>query len=217
MATKKKSTKKLPKKATAKTPKKKASKKSAKKAAKKALSKKRAPKRSTPKSEKKAARRPASTPTVELSPGMMAPLFTAQDETGTPVSLDQFAGKPVVLYFYPKDDTPGCTKEACDFRDSWSRVQATGAVVLGVSRDSVASHQKFKAKYSLPHTLLADVDGKLCQSYGVWKEKSLYGRKFMGIERATFVIDGAGRIKAVFPKVKVEGHVDEVLAAIQGT
>lgn len=191
--------------------------------AKKQKKKKIAPKKST---KKKSGKKPvkkspkalakASAAASKFSPGDKAPAFSVLDETGKAVTLAQFSGKPVVLYFYPKDDTPGCTKEACDIRDSWSRVQATGAVVLGVSKDSVASHVKFKQKFSLPYSLLADEDGKLCASYDVWKEKSMYGRKYMGIERTTFVIDRAGKIRKVFPKVKVEGHIDEILAALQG-
>lgn len=167
-------------------------------------------------SARKTAKKAAKVAVSALSAGDRAPAFSAPDDQGRTVTLRQFAGKPVVLYFYPKDDTPGCTKEACDFRDSWSRVRAAGAVVLGVSKDSVERHAKFKAKYGLPHTLLADEDGKLCEAYGAWQEKSLYGRKFMGIVRSTFVIGPDGRILKVFPKVKVDGHVDEVLAALKG-
>jgi peroxiredoxin Q/BCP len=117
----------------------------------------------------------------------------------------------VVLYFYPKDSTPGCTQESCDFGASYREIQKLGAVVLGVSRDSLASHQKFKAKYGFPFPLLSDEDGKVCEKYGVWKEKSLYGRKFMGIERTTFLIGPDGKLLKVYPKVKVKGHVQEVL------
>ncbi len=150
-----------------------------------------------------------------LPAGSRAPDFSLLNETGTMVSLRNFAGKTVVLYFYPKDDTPGCTKESCDFRDSFSRVQAAGAVVLGVSKDSVASHVKFKAKYSLPFSLLSDESGKMLEAYQVWKEKSMYGKTFMGINRTTYVIDvdraGNGTIRRAFAKVKVEGHVEEIL------
>lgn len=147
-----------------------------------------------------------------IEEGKRAPAFTLETDSGEKVSLKDFKGKTVVLYFYPKDMTPGCTQEACDFRDSSVRLKKAGAVVLGVSKDSVAMHQKFKAKYSLPFDLLADPDGKACEAYGVWQMKSLYGRKFMGIVRATFVIGRDGKVKKVFPKVKVKGHVDEVLA-----
>ena len=150
-----------------------------------------------------------------LSAGSRAPEFSLANETGAMVSLRNFAGKTVVLYFYPKDDTPGCTKESCDFRDSFSRVQTAGAVVLGVSKDSVASHVKFKEKYSLPFSLLSDESGKVLEAYQVWKEKSMYGKTFMGIDRTTYLIDvdsaGNGTIRRAFAKVKVEGHVDEIL------
>jgi peroxiredoxin Q/BCP len=146
--------------------------------------------------------------------GSKAPAFTLESDTGEKVSLKDFAGKQVVLYFYPKDMTPGCTQEACDFRDSHARLKRRGAVVLGISKDSVASHGKFKSKHELPFTLLSDPEGKVCEAYGVWKEKSLYGRKFMGIERTTFVIGADGKIARIFPKVKVKGHVDEVLEAL---
>jgi peroxiredoxin Q/BCP len=119
----------------------------------------------------------------------------------------------VVLYFYPKDDTSGCTKEACGFAAAYGAFQAAGAEVIGVSKDSVASHDKFKAKYQLPFPLGSDEDGKVVEAYGVWVEKSMYGRKYMGVERATFLIDGGGTIRRAWRKVKVPGHVDEVLAA----
>ena len=152
---------------------------------------------------------------MALKPGMKAPDFKVLSETGEPVTLKQFLGKTVVLYFYPKDLTPGCTQEACDFRDSFARLKSLGAVVLGVSKDSVASHAKFRDAKELNFTLLADTDGALCEAYGVWKEKSMYGRKYMGIERCTFVIDRKGRIQTVFEKVKVKGHVEEVIEAIR--
>jgi peroxiredoxin Q/BCP len=123
-------------------------------------------------------------------------------------------GKTVVLYFYPKDATPGCTQEACDFRDSFARLRKKGVVVLGVSRDSQASHDKFTAKHELPFELVADETGKICEAYGVWKEKSLYGRKFMGIERTTFIISPTGKVEHVFPKVRVKGHVDVILGLL---
>ena len=130
-------------------------------------------------------------------------------------SLAQHLGKHIVIYFYPKDDTSGCTKEACDFRDSLAPIKKAGAVVIGVSKDGKASHQKFIAKYGLPFALLSDEETVVCNAYGVYKEKSMYGRKYLGIERSTFVIDATGRIKALFRKVKVPGHVDEVLAALK--
>ncbi len=148
--------------------------------------------------------------------GDQAPAFQLADQDGNPVSLAQFAGRSVVLYFYPKDDTPGCTVEACGFRDEHSALEAAGAVVLGVSADSTASHRKFATKYNLPFPLLADVDHTVSEAYGVWGEKSLYGRKFLGITRATFLIGPDGVLKQVWPKVKVNGHVAEVLAALKG-
>jgi peroxiredoxin Q/BCP len=153
--------------------------------------------------------------TQGLQPGDKAPAFKLADETGKPVSLSDFKGKQVVLYFYPKDSTPGCTTEACDFRDNLNRIAKTGAVVLGVSADSSESHRKFKEKQGLNFPLLSDPDKKAIEAYGVWQEKSLYGRKFMGIVRSTFIIDGKGSIAKVFPKVKVAGHVDEVLEALK--
>ena len=152
---------------------------------------------------------------IELEVGTKAPDFSLPDQDGKRVSLKSFKGKQVVLYFYPKDDTSGCTKEACDFRDSLAPVTKAGAVVVGVSKDGQAAHQKFIAKYGLPFTLLSDEDAAVCTAYGVYKEKSMYGRKYMGIERSTFVIDATGRIKALFRKVKVPGHVDDVLAAVK--
>lgn len=146
--------------------------------------------------------------------GDQAPGFQLQDQDGNSVTLSQHAGKNVVLYFYPKDDTPGCTTEACNFRDEHSALGAAGAVVLGVSADSVDRHRKFASKYSLPFPLLADPEHKALEAYGVWGEKSLYGRKFQGITRTTFLIGSDGRVKQVWPKVKVSGHVDEVLAAL---
>jgi peroxiredoxin Q/BCP len=156
-------------------------------------------------------------PVVEsfLKIGQKAPSFTLMNHSGQKVSLKDFAGKKLVIYFYPKDDTPGCTKESCDFRDQFESVKKSGAAVIGVSKDSVASHLKFKTKYSLPFDLLSDEEGKMCEAYGVWKEKSMYGRKYMGIERSTFIIDEAGKIAKIFPKVSVTGHVDEVLKDLQ--
>jgi thioredoxin-dependent peroxiredoxin len=149
-----------------------------------------------------------------LGPGDLAPDFRLSSDDGTELSLSDFRGRKVVLYFYPKDDTPGCTKEACGFRDGVSRLTRKGAVVLGVSTDSAASHKKFKEKFHLNFPLLADTDRRVVDAYGVWKKKALYGRTFLGIVRTTFVIDEEGRIAKVFPKVKVDGHVDEVLAAL---
>lgn len=146
--------------------------------------------------------------------GQAAPEFTAPTEAGTIVSLKDFRGKKVVLYFYPKDDTPGCTREACGFRDNLQAVQAEGAVVLGVSTDSVASHVSFKQKFALPFTLLSDEDRSIVAAYGVWKERTRDGKSFMGVERTTFIIDERGMITHVFPQVKVDGHVNEVLAAL---
>ena len=146
--------------------------------------------------------------------GEPAPDFALTADDGRTVSLKDFQGKKVVLYFYPKDDTPGCTTEACSFRDNLARVTTKGAVVLGVSRDDTASHRKFKDKYDLNFPLLSDDSGAVTEAYGVWKKKNRYGREYMGIERTTFLIDGNGRIEKVWPKVRVEGHADEVLAAL---
>jgi len=147
--------------------------------------------------------------------GDKAPAFSLQDQSGKAVKLSDFKGKKVVLYFYPKDDTPGCTKEACAFRDEHSALLKAGAVVLGVSPDSEASHVKFAGKYKLPFPLLVDDGHAVSEKYGAWGEKSMYGRKFMGITRSTFLIDGAGKVARVWPKVKVDGHVDEVLETIR--
>lgn len=143
--------------------------------------------------------------------GQKAPQFSLQDDTGETISLEDFKGKKVILYFYPKDDTPGCTKEACDFRDQGKKFEKANAVILGISADSVESHGKFKKKFGLPFRLLSDPEKETIKAYGVWKEKSMYGKKYMGIERATFVIDENGKIQNVFPKVKVDGHIEEVL------
>ena len=146
--------------------------------------------------------------------GDAAPRFTLPSDRGDDVSLESLRGRPVVLYFYPKDDTSGCTTQACEFRDSWAEVQARGAVVLGVSPDSIASHEKFRDKFSLPFPLLADQDHAVAEAYGAWGEKSMYGRKYQGILRTTFIIDPAGRIAHVFEKVKPKGHAAEVLDAL---
>jgi len=150
------------------------------------------------------------------TPDSPAPDFHLQDQHGHDVTLAQFRGRHVVLYFYPKDNTPGCTQEACDFRDEHSALQAAGAVVLGVSPDDLKSHQKFATKFSLPFSLLADLEHRVCEAYGVWGEKSLYGRKFLGVTRATFLIGPGGDVVRVWPKVKVAGHVSELLQALQG-
>ena len=145
--------------------------------------------------------------------GDKAPDFKLVSDAGKNVSLKEFKGKTVVLYFYPKDHTPGCTKEACDFRDA-AKAGNKNAVILGVSADSVESYAKFKTKNALPFQLLSDPTREVIQAYGVWKEKSLYGKKFMGIERTTFIIDKEGRIAKIFPKVKVDGHIEDVLAEL---
>jgi peroxiredoxin Q/BCP len=146
--------------------------------------------------------------------GDPAPHFKATLDSGDKVSLDQFQGKKVVLYFYPKDSTPGCTREACDFRDQLQEFQAKDAVVLGVSPDSVKSHQRFKEKFDLTFPLVSDESKEVAEAYGVWKEKKNYGRTYMGIERSTFVIDEEGKIAHVFNKVKVAGHADKVLETL---
>jgi thioredoxin-dependent peroxiredoxin len=152
---------------------------------------------------------------ADLKKGQKAPDFTLMNDTGQKVKLSDYKGKTVVLYFYPKDDTPGCTTEACNFRDGIDEIRDRGAVVLGVSADSVESHKKFKKKFDLNFALLADPDKKMIENYGVWKEKSMYGKKYMGIERTTFIIDKDGKISHIFPKVKVAEHYDEVLEALE--
>ena len=147
--------------------------------------------------------------------GQKAPDFTVEGDSGRKVKLSDYKGKKVVLYFYPKDDTPGCTKEACNFRDGLKDLTKEGAVVLGVSTDDVKSHQKFKEKFKLNFPLLADTDKKIVEAYGVWKEKSMYGRTYMGIERTTFIIGKDGKISHIFPKVKVDEHYDEVMEALE--
>ncbi len=144
----------------------------------------------------------------------VAPDFELPTQDGTPLKLSALKGKKVVLYFYPKDDTPGCTTQACGLRDAWDRFQEKGAVVLGVSPDSVAAHVKFRGKYELPFTLLADTSHEVAEQYGVWKEKSRYGKTYWGNERTTFVIDEGGRIRHVFPRVKPEEHAEQVLAVL---
>jgi peroxiredoxin Q/BCP len=148
-----------------------------------------------------------------LKEGDKAPAFNAKDQDGKTVKLADFKGKRLVLYFYPKDDTPGCTKEACSFRDADAVYAKKGIKVLGVSIDNEKSHQKFISKYQLPFDLLADTDKKIVEAYGVWGEKSMYGRKYMGTLRKTFLIDEKGKILKIFDKVNVAEHADEVLAA----
>ena len=149
-----------------------------------------------------------------LKAGQKAPAFTLLNDQGKKVSLSDYRGKKVILYFYPRDNTPGCTRESCSFRDGLSEIKGKEGVVLGVSTDSVASHKGFKQKYALNFPLLSDPEKKMSQAYGVWKQKSLYGRKYMGLDRTTFLIDENGKISKVFPKVQVDGHLDEVLAAL---
>jgi len=152
---------------------------------------------------------------MALAVGKKAPEFKLAGSNGEQVALSALRGKTVVLYFYPKDDTPGCTKEACEFRDAARKFTSKKAVVVGVSPDSLKSHDRFIDKFDLPFVLLSDPDHEVAEKYGVWVEKSMYGRKYMGIERSTFVIDPEGKLKAEFRKVKVDGHVDEVLAAVK--
>ena len=145
--------------------------------------------------------------------GTTAPAFKTTDQNGESVSLKDLRGQKVVLYFYPKDDTPGCTKEACSFRDAYSKFKKQDITVLGVSPDKEASHQKFVTKYQLPFTLLADTDHSIAESYGVWGEKKFMGRTYMGVHRTTFLIDEKGKIRKIFEKVKPEDHASEVLEA----
>ena len=151
-----------------------------------------------------------------LQAGDTAPDFTARDAQGNEVKLADLRGQEVVLYFYPKDDTPGCTKEACSFRDAHTVYEREGIKVLGVSLDDEASHQQFAAKFNLPFTLLADTDHAISEAYGVYGEKTFAGKSYMGVSRKTFLIDKEGKIKKVFDKVNVEQHADEVLAAFRG-
>src|SRR5580700_7505741 len=152
---------------------------------------------------------------LKLKEGDPAPAFTAETNRGGRVSLADFHGKNVILYFYPRDDTPGCTKEACAFRDQFAEFKKKGAVVLGVSTDPVKSHDKFAEKFKLPFSLLADVDKKIVEAYGVWGQKSFMGRKYMGTQRVTFLIGPDGRIKKISSIVKPDEHAAEVLAAIK--
>ncbi|HXW96239.1 MAG TPA: thioredoxin-dependent thiol peroxidase [Gemmatimonadales bacterium] len=152
-----------------------------------------------------------------LTIGSKAPAFSLPADTGETIRLADLKGKKVVLYFYPKDDTSGCTTEACEFRDSWADVKKTGAIVLGVSPDDLTSHEKFRRKHHLPFPLLADVDHAVAERYDSWGEKSMYGRKYFGILRNTFIIDAEGRIAQVFTKVKPKGHAEQVLAALRNS
>lgn len=153
---------------------------------------------------------------MPLPAGIPAPDFALPDETGAVRRLADFRGKTLVLYFYPKDDTSGCTTEACNFRDDYSSYDQAGVMILGVSPDSAKSHAKFKQKYHLPFSLLADEDHAICEAYGVWGEKKLMGHKYMGVFRTTFLIDGDGKISKVFENVKPAEHSEEVLASVQG-
>jgi thioredoxin-dependent peroxiredoxin len=152
----------------------------------------------------------------ELSEGMEAPDFTADSSEGRKISLGEFKGKkPLVLYFYPKDNTPGCTREACGFRDNLGALQKVGAAVLGVSKDSLKSHDNFKQKYELNFPLLSDPDREIMEAYGVWREKTMYGKKSMGVVRSTFLIDKSGVVRKIWRNVKVDGHVEKVLEAVR--
>jgi peroxiredoxin Q/BCP len=151
---------------------------------------------------------------IELQPGDAAPDFTLPRSGGGTLSLHDLRGRKVILYFYPKDDTSGCTKEACEFRDTSEQIEEADAVVLGISPDGVASHDRFRQKYALPFALLADEDHAVAERYGVWQEKSLYGKKYWGIARTTFLIDEEGRIERVWERVKPAGHAADVLAAV---
>ena len=195
----------------------------AKKAAAKKAAPKAAPKTAAkkPAAVKAAPKKAAAPKAPELKPmagpkvGDTAPDFVLPSDEGHTISLGDYKGKKIVLYFYPKDDTPGCTTEACDFRDSFSRLNSTQAVVLGVSRDDVESHKKFHTKFKLNFPLLSDIEGRACQMYGVWKEKNNYGKTYMGIERTTFLIGSDGKIKKIYPSVKVEGHVDQIMGDLK--
>jgi peroxiredoxin Q/BCP len=152
---------------------------------------------------------------MPIEEGITAPDFSLPDETGVLRKLSDYRGVPVVLYFYPKDDTPGCTTEACSFRDGYGQYQRAGVVILGVSPDSPKKHTKFKEKYSLPFTLLADENHQVCELYGVWGRKKFMGREYDGVFRTTFLIDSQGKIRKVFQNVKPDGHSEQVLAALK--
>ena len=152
---------------------------------------------------------------MELKVGDKAPTFKLKNQDGKTISLSDLKGKPVVLYFYPKDDTSGCTKEACNFRDEFPKFGKMKAEIIGISADSVESHKKFAQKYKLPFNLLSDEKKDVIEKYGVWQEKSMYGRKYMGIVRTTFIIDSSGKISKIFPKVKVDQHNEEVMEALK--
>lgn len=152
---------------------------------------------------------------MTLEPGMAAPDFTASADSNNTVTLSDFQGQTVVLYFYPRDNTPGCTKQACGFRDVLPDFEKLNTAVIGVSKDTPAKHDKFKNKYDLTFPLVSDEDGSICESYGTWVEKSLYGKKYMGIERSTFLIDADGIIRRIWRGVKVKNHIEEVYEALQ--
>ena len=152
---------------------------------------------------------------MPIEEGKAAPAFTLADQDGKSVKLSDFKGKSVVLYFYPADDTPGCTKESCAFRDDYSKLKKAGAVVLGVSPNDEASHQKFIKKYSLPFPLLVDSDHAVAEKYGAWGEKVMYGKKIVGAIRTTVIVGSDGKVAKIFPRVKVDGHVDKVLAVLK--
>jgi thioredoxin-dependent peroxiredoxin len=148
---------------------------------------------------------------MQLNIGDKAPDFTLETDAGNKITLSKLRGKKVVLYFYPKDNTPGCTKEACDFRDNFAKFKTRGIEIFGISKDNAKNHIKFKEKYALPFTLLVDSNADVCEAYGIINKKSLFGKTFLGIERATFLIDEKGMISAIWRKVKVRGHVEQVL------
>jgi thioredoxin-dependent peroxiredoxin len=151
-----------------------------------------------------------------IEPGQQAPEFTLSADDGSTVRLSELRGRPVVLYFYPKDDTPGCTREACAFRDKQSDIARLGAQVLGISPDAVESHARFRTKYDLNFPLLADPDHRVAEAYGAWRQKTMYGKTTLGIQRSTFLIDSDGRVAKVWKSVKVDGHDDQVLSALEG-
>lgn len=150
-----------------------------------------------------------------IEPGAKAPSFSLLDDQGKRVKLSDLKGSPVVVYFYPRDDTPGCTKEACAFRDRSAELKELGAVVLGISTDTVESHAKFRDKYQLNFPLLSDPDQKVCQQYGAWREKNMYGKKSMGIQRSTYLIDASGKIAKLWKRVQVDGHDQQIIEALK--